>query len=214
MIRRQDILAGGLAVLALGAMVFAALMPRLTGTVEMSLSGFKMELVKLTEIGRLANYSEEEILAAIEYKLRAESSVLSSVTPEKNIKSSYIGGTSVTLDGSDKPSTEDPLGRVLRALAHGTPSSPKQAEQYWALAMEILIGQRASRDGVAVINAFKLARNALAAMPQDSPEYPKAVTQLAKALRFRYPALKDETNRVEIAALLTELENARRQRAS
>jgi hypothetical protein len=71
-LRRQDVLAGGLAVLGLGAMVLAALTPRLTGPVEMGLTGFKMELVKLSEVGRLAGYSEEEILAAIEDKLRRD----------------------------------------------------------------------------------------------------------------------------------------------
>lgn len=68
-IRRQDLLAGGLAVLSLGAMVLAALTPRLTGTVEMGLSGFKMELVKLTEVGRLTQYSDDVVLAAIKDKL-------------------------------------------------------------------------------------------------------------------------------------------------
>jgi hypothetical protein len=68
-LRHQDVVAGELAVLSLGAMVLAALTPRLTGTVEMGLSGFKMELVKLTDAGRLIQYAEEDILAAIEDRL-------------------------------------------------------------------------------------------------------------------------------------------------
>ncbi len=38
----------------------------------MGLSGFKMELVKLSTAGRLAGYSEEDILAAIEAKLKEQ----------------------------------------------------------------------------------------------------------------------------------------------
>ena len=80
-IRRQDALAGGLAVLGLGAMVLAALTPRLTGSVEMSLTGFKMELVKLTEVGRLSQYSEEEILTAIEARIGAPKDLATASPP-------------------------------------------------------------------------------------------------------------------------------------
>src|SRR5688572_17615475 len=65
-VRRQDVLAGGLAVLGLGAIVLGVLMPRLTGPVEMGLSGFKMQLADLAEIVKPTNYTRDEFAAAVE----------------------------------------------------------------------------------------------------------------------------------------------------
>jgi hypothetical protein len=220
-LRRQDVLAGGLAVLSLGAMVLAALTPRLTGTVEMGLSGFKMELVKLTEIGRLADYSEEEILATIENKLHAESS--NRTTPELDTPTHggiQIDGSSGVMIGDGatqhnkfgKPDFEDLLDHAARALARGKPSSPEQAKGDRALAEGLFDRARMGGRPEDLEAAIKLARSALAATPQDSPMYAETVQQLATALQFRYYFSEAETDRDEIAALLSQLEDVRRRR--
>jgi hypothetical protein len=238
-IRQQDVLAGGLAVLSLGAMVFAALTPRLAGPVEMSLTGFKMELIKLSEVGRLADYSEEEILAAIENKLRAET-FNTPIEPldsgddqyfhwhashsrakwrrreyirwsdtddtESIDRDNSVEAEGVGQDYDDDSSVHDRLNLDNLSSA----ASPEQAKELRASVAELLkqarmLGQTADLDV-----SIKSIRKALAAVPQDSPEYAEVVQLLAGAVQFRYSISEDQMGDDEIATLLSELESARR----
>jgi hypothetical protein len=118
-VRRQDVLAGGLAVLGLGAMVLAALTPRLTGPMEIGLSGFKMELVKLSEVGRLAGYSDEEILAAIESRFSTQSTVPSSSEPPLLLPSSDAIPSSSRVKPADM-SDDEPVDDSILEWNDGT----------------------------------------------------------------------------------------------
>lgn len=153
-------------------------------------SGFKLELSKLFEIGRLADYSEEEILAAIEYKLRAESSI-----PQPPLSPSS------RLRGSIKPADMDD-------------TVPIDDEDPQALVEDLLERARVSEGHGDPEAAIKLTRRALAVTPQDSPEQVEAIQRLAHVLQLRYGIDDVDTARNETVKLLWELESARRHWAS
>lgn len=255
-LRHQDVLAGGLAVLSLGAMVIAALTPRLTGPVEMSLTGFKMELVKLTEVGRLTQYSEAVILASIEAKLRGQPGEMEVPLPspqprdaqnlpissEKDVNRSRYEVNSDDLIIRPAPSSRGP-GEDLGgpAMFSPPPGRTKRKDNWDHSALDRPVRQAKSalqgasllpdqvdqlRSAVASLRSngtfpssvetndtiILLLRGILAATPKESPMYPRAITELADALKFRSYFSNSAADRDKAVELVKELEEARRRR--
>lgn len=208
-VRRQDILAGGLAVLGLGAMVLAALAPRLTGPMEMGLSGFKVELVKLSEVGHLAGYSDEEILAAIESRLTTRNTVPSSEPPLLHPASDAIlnssrpkpadfsgypidppewtdGTVTTDRDGEEPPNDRANLFVDLNAAiknAHATLVETEQTSPYYPIALRSLgnlLFERARLEGKP--DDLENSLSALRKALMSTPRYSSVYTQVLKDL--------------------------------
>jgi hypothetical protein len=218
MIRRQDVLAGALAVLGLGATVLGALMPRLTGTVSIGLSGFKLEVAKLSEVGRLAGYSDEEILAAIEGRLGEETRL----QIEQQLQDRRGGSVQVGSGGIARPPLawrdsipahdDEEIQRTYKAITdldHASPERPALLIQLGTLLIHSArhLGHEQDADyGVAIL------REALELIPQSSPAYIEALTQLTAALEILYPPPRLARSQGDILFLLEQLEQARRRR--
>lgn len=170
-IRRQDVLAGGLAVLGLGAMVLAALTPRLTGPMEIGLSGFKVELVKLSEVGRLAGYSDEEILAAIESRLSTQSTVPSSSEPPLLLPSSDAIPSSSRAKPADM--LDEPIDDPILEWNDGTVTTDHDGGGFPNDRANLPVDLNA---------AIKDARTTLAETNPSSPYYSTALRSLGNLL--------------------------------
>jgi hypothetical protein len=137
---------------------------------EMGLSGFKVELVKLSEVGRLAGYSDEEILAAIENRITTQNTVPSSPEPPLLLPSSDTISSSTRVkpaDMSDEPIESTPEWTARRVTNdHDREESPN------------------GRPNLPVdLNAtIKDARTALAETEQSSPNYSTALRSLGNLL--------------------------------
>jgi hypothetical protein len=225
-LRRQDVLAGGLAVLGLGAMVLAALTPRLTGPVEMGLTGFKMELVKLSEVGRLAGYSEEDILAAIEDKLgRASEKPEPPLLADKDFRPYPPSGSTAfppargpyrsAGEELDEPSTGATWGDVDEDIDLGNLTDPAVSARFHRLLAETFLREaRNSGRPEDFQHGIESLRAALAKTSRDAPMYPEAAQRLAEALNSRYHLTGAATDLDEIVDFLDQIENARRRRES
>jgi hypothetical protein len=206
-VRRQDALAGGFAVLGFGSMVLAALAPRLTGPVEMGLSGFKMELVKLSETGRILNYSNEDILVAIENKLSSRDPARPPSEPPAQPPTLEIvnGDDDGDLDratdlanlagtlrakfytGGELDDLDETIKSAQAAVAL-TPPKPPHRPAMLGILGELLLGrvQRTGQRPEDLNFSVSLLREAMMSTPRNSPTYAQALGQLADALRFRY----------------------------
>jgi hypothetical protein len=167
-------------------MVLAALTPRLTGAVEMGLTGFKMELVKLSKVGRLAGYSEEDILAAIEAKLKEQELASLATRSVADAARNAARARHRNFHEDDYSQHCPPLaGPSLRDV------ESEYNEPIWRL------------------------RTVLTSVPRDSPEYASALTQLAALLELKsFEFGLGELASDETVAFVSQLEAARRQQAS
>jgi hypothetical protein len=224
-IRNQDTLAGVFAVLGLGTIVLAALLPRLEGPVEMSLSGFKFQLSRLAETGRTLGYSEEDILAAIEIRLRRQNTSSTQEPPGNEIASEAVDGENpppvpdqlnlaIALEekyswSHDIADFEKALATGMRALEDAPPQSPHRSSVLGFLGMLLLKRARAEGNVSVENHALAYLREALGASAMGSPQYQAALKTLASAAQDRLDADQDE-----VIAHLDELESARRTRSS
>lgn len=217
MIRRQDVLAGALAALGLGATVLGALMPRLTGIVEMGLSGFKMEVAKLSEVGRRAGYSDEDILAAIEDRLGQETR--RKLERELRLRrrgdiqigdSSALGMPPLT-HGMPVPADEyEEIRRTYTALAQLDQAAPERPGILIQLGTLLINQARRMGHHHEADNGIAMLRQALELVPKDSPLYVEALKALTAALEIHYPTSGVTHGRKDILPVLDQLEQARR----
>lgn len=217
MIRRQDVLAGALAALGLGATVLGALMPRLTGTVEMGLSGFKMEVAKLSEVGRLAGYSDEDILAAIEDRLGQEIRLqLERELRLRGREGIQIGDSSVLgmpplTHGMPVPADEyEEIRRTYTALAQLDQTAPERPGILIQLGTLLINQARRMGHDHEADHGIAILRQALELVPKDSPMYVEALKALTAALEIHYPSSGFTHGRKDILPVLEQLEQARR----
>jgi hypothetical protein len=243
LIRRQDAVAGGLAVLGLGALVLGVLAPRLTGPVEMGLSGFKLQLVEnLTTTGEAAGYSDEDILEAIKRALsdretptappaiRTGDDRLVSDEPLARPDESELGALkSVDLarealrrfEAEPSPLGEPSLSdlyegihRLHQAIALLPTTSPMRPSVHLMLADALIRRYEVSGEVDDIEQAMSLIHQALAAIPEDHPMRESALQLLAKVSQLRYAATGEIANQAEAMEALRLLDEARRRKDS
>jgi hypothetical protein len=227
MFRRQDALAGGLAVLGFGAVLIAGLMPRLTGPVEIGLSGVKLQVTQISQAGQAAGYKQEDILAAVDEVLSGRESLSADrfVPPTPHVSMPGVSGSAWPgldeanlavahrdkyLRTADPDELEHAITEAERAVAM-VPSNSAGRSPTLGLLGELMVERFTHTGALADLDqAVNLLQTALAETAMDSPVYAGLLSQLAKAVQFRFETLGNAADHDQVVMLLQRLEEVRR----
>lgn len=230
MLRRQDVLAGSLAMLGLGAVILAGLMPRLTGPIEVGPSGLKLQVMQqLAQAGKAAGYRQDEILAALEEmggspEMRMPDAPASDahvpIPPasgygapgleQANMAAAHRERYLRTGEPEELAAALHSIERAIQMAATGSDSLPNMLGLFGELMLESFrrTGETADLD-----QAVEILQRALADTTTGSPAYGQILSQLARAVQARYERLGGWKDQEQVLGLLQHLEEVRRRAA-